>query len=41
MFPVTGVEVTIGATFDILLGRDILCHGTFSMSFDGHAMLCF
>jgi hypothetical protein len=25
-----------GQLFQILLGRDILCRGTFTMSFDGH-----
>lgn len=37
---VTGVEFSppIGS-FDVLLGRDIICTGAFSMSFDGHAIL--
>ncbi|MGH7068953.1 MAG: aspartyl protease family protein [Acetobacteraceae bacterium] len=40
-FPVTGPEfVPLGPSFDILLGRDVLCHGTFSMSWDGHAVIC-
>lgn len=25
-----------GMSFDVLLGRDILCKGSFSLSFDGH-----
>ena len=25
-----------GSPFQILLGRDILCRGTFTLSFDGH-----
>jgi hypothetical protein len=25
-----------GSPFQILLGRDILCKGTFTLSFDGH-----
>jgi len=39
-FPVTGAEFFPQPGFDVLLGRDILCHGTFSMSFDGHATMC-
>jgi len=27
------------SAFDILLGRDIICRGTFAMSFDGHFVL--
>ncbi len=38
-FPVSGMEFISGGTFDVLLGRDILCQGSFVMSFDGHAML--
>ena len=30
-----------GSTFDVLLGRDIICKGIFIMSFDGHAILSF
>jgi hypothetical protein len=37
-FDVTGPEFISGGAFDVLLGRDILCRGHFSMSFDGHAM---
>lgn len=37
---VTGVEFVPPSAFDVLLGRDILCSGSFSMSFDGHALLC-
>jgi hypothetical protein len=29
-----------GAPFQILLGRDVLCQGTFTMSFDGHYTFC-
>jgi len=25
-----------GSGFDVLIGRDILCQGVFTMSFDGH-----
>ncbi|MCH8238631.1 MAG: aspartyl protease family protein [Proteobacteria bacterium] len=28
-----------GFGFDVLLGRDIICKGSFSMSFDGHFIL--
>jgi hypothetical protein len=24
----------------VLLGGDVICRGTFELSFDGHAMLC-
>lgn len=37
---VDGMEFAVqGAVFDILLGRDIICAGTFSLSFDGHFLL--
>jgi hypothetical protein len=29
-----------GTAFDVLLGRDVICRGTFSISFDGHGMFC-
>ena len=29
------------AAFDVLLGRDIICAGSFSLSFDGHYILSF
>lgn len=29
-----------GTPFQILVGRDILCRGAFTMSFDGHFTLC-
>ena len=38
--PVVGVEFSAGTSFDLLIGRDIICQGTFTMSFDGHAMFC-
>jgi hypothetical protein len=25
-----------GAPFEMLIGRDVLCRGTFTLSFDGH-----
>jgi hypothetical protein len=36
-----GTEFTppLGSAFDVLLGRDVLCRGVFSMSFDGHGVL--
>ena len=39
-FTVNGIEFIPLPGFDVLLGRDILCQGTFVMSFDGHATLC-
>jgi predicted aspartyl protease len=39
-FPVTGVEFVPPGAFDVLLGRDIICQGHFSMSFSGQAVLC-
>lgn len=37
--PVNGVEFVPPGGFDLLIGRDILCRGAFTMSFDGHAIL--
>ena len=37
-FPVNGTEFIAPSGFDVLLGRDVLCKGVFSMSFDGHAI---
>jgi hypothetical protein len=38
--PTSGTEfVNTGMVFDVLLGRDIICKGCFTMSFDGHAFL--
>ena len=36
---VTGIEFIPqqGSPYEVLLGRDILCRGVFTMSFDGHA----
>jgi len=40
MFQINGIEFKpTGGGFDVLLGRDVLCRGAFSMSFDGHAIL--
>lgn len=34
---VTGLQFSsLGTGFDVLIGRDILCQGIFTMSFDGH-----
>lgn len=30
-----------GCTFDVLLGRDIICKGQFSLQFNGQYVLCF
>lgn len=29
-----------GSPFQVLVGRDIICRGTFTMSFDGHFTFC-
>jgi predicted aspartyl protease len=34
--PVIGVEFDTSGGFDVLLGRDIICRGVLSISFDGH-----
>jgi hypothetical protein len=39
--PVFGTEfVNAGTAFDVLLGRDVLCRGMMSLSFDGRFTLC-
>lgn len=38
-FSVSGSEFVSLGSFDVLLGRDVICKGVFSMSFDGHAIL--
>lgn len=43
-FVVQGMQVmeftpAPGGPFEILVGRDILCQGTFALSFDGHFTL--
>ena len=39
---VQGCEfVSHGFGFDVLIGRDILCKGRLSISFDGHYVLAF
>jgi len=38
-YNIHGVEFIPGPTFEVLIGRDIICSGAFSMSFDGHATL--
>jgi hypothetical protein len=39
-FQCNGVEFIPSPGADVLAGRDILCAGTFTMSFDGHATFC-
>jgi hypothetical protein len=39
VIPVLGVEFESSGAFDILLGRDILCRGVLTISFDGHGTL--
>ena len=40
--PVSGAEFdNAGAVFEVLLGRDIICGGSFSLSFDGHYVFSF
>jgi hypothetical protein len=38
--PVTGIEFVPNGPFDVLLGRDVICQGSFSMSLDNHAIFC-
>ena len=41
-FLVDGIEFDdSGCLFDILLGRDILCNGSFSMAFNNQFIFCF
>lgn len=37
-FNVSGSEFVSAGNFDVLLGRDVICQGVFSMSLDGHAI---
>jgi len=37
---VTGVEFIPPPGYDVLLGRDIICGGTFSLGFDNRAVFC-
>lgn len=39
-FPINGVEFVPMPGFDVLLGRDVICRGSLTMTFDGHATLC-
>jgi hypothetical protein len=42
MHLVQGCEfMSHGFGFDVLIGRDILCKGILTLSFDGHYLLCF
>lgn len=36
---VTGIEFDASGGFDVLLGRDIICRGVLSLSWDGHGTL--
>jgi hypothetical protein len=38
-YNINGIEFIPLPGIDVLLGRDIICTGVFSMSFDGHATL--
>jgi hypothetical protein len=41
-FPVDGIEfANTDCGFDVLLGRDILCRGQFSLTFNGQFVVCF
>lgn len=41
-FPVDGIEfANPDCGFDVLLGRDILCRGQFSLTFNGQFVVCF
>ncbi|MGH6838114.1 MAG: aspartyl protease family protein [Methylocella sp.] len=39
LFNINGIEFVPMPNIDVLVGRDILCTGTFTMAFDGHATL--
>jgi hypothetical protein len=42
MFAVDGIEfANVGCGFDVLLGRDVLCRGQFTMTFNGQFVICF
>ena len=41
MFTLEGLSFKATSDFDILIGRDFLCKGSLSLSFDGHFTLCF
>jgi hypothetical protein len=42
LFPVDGIEfANTGCGFDVLLGRDVLCRGQFSLTFNGQFVICF
>jgi hypothetical protein len=41
-FPISGAEFAVGgAVFDVLLGRDVLCLGHFTMTFAGQFFFSF
>ncbi len=35
-FDINGSQFIAPTTFDVLLGRDVICKGNFTMAFDGH-----
>ncbi|MEM6603311.1 MAG: hypothetical protein AAF621_04605 [Pseudomonadota bacterium] len=41
MFTLEGLSFKAKSDFDVLIGRDFLCRGSLSLSFDGHFTLCF
>jgi len=38
-FNINGIEFIPLPGLDVLLGRDVICTGSFTLSFDGHALL--
>jgi len=38
--PVMEFAAGSGAPFQMLLGRDVICQGSFNMTFDGHFTFC-
>ncbi|MGO8779114.1 MAG: hypothetical protein ACLQKK_09405, partial [Rhodomicrobium sp.] len=42
LFPVFGTSFNNeGCNFDVLLGRDVICAGQFSLGFNGQLIFCF
>lgn len=41
MFTLEGLSFKARSDFDILIGRDFICRGSLSVTFDGHFSLCF
>lgn len=40
-FTIEGLSFKTKSDFDVLIGRDFICRGSFSLAFDGHFTLCF